>query len=56
MRRFPTTREQAAYEAGLADAAKHDDPLTLERIKQMTAEEVVERKAEVDAVLSGGAS
>jgi hypothetical protein len=57
MRKFPTTREQAAYEAGLADAAKRDqEPLTLDAIKQMSQAEVVERKPEVDAVLAGGQS
>ena len=56
MRRFPTAREQAAYEAGLADAAKKDDPLTLDRIKKMSEQEVIDRKHEVDAVLAGGGS
>lgn len=55
MRRFNTTREQNAYELGLADAAKKDtEPLTLADVKQMSQEEVVERKAEVDAVLAAG--
>jgi hypothetical protein len=57
MRKFPTTREQNAYELGLADAAKKDDePLTLEKVKAMSQQEVVERKHEVDAVMAGGES
>jgi hypothetical protein len=55
MRKFPTTREQVAYEMGVADAAKKDgEPLTMEKIKAMSQEEVAARLPEVNEVLANG--
>jgi hypothetical protein len=45
----------AGYQAGLVAAQRQQqDPLTLDKIKEMSEEEVIDRKSEVDAVLAGG--
>ncbi|MGO8904162.1 MAG: hypothetical protein ACLQMH_00895 [Solirubrobacteraceae bacterium] len=57
MRKFPTAREQNAYELGIKDAvAEQRSPLTWDEVKQMSAEQVAERKAEVDAFMKENAS
>jgi hypothetical protein len=57
MRPFPTERERAAYALGRQDQANEaKEPLTLEKVKEMTQEEVIARKAEVDAVMAGSKS
>jgi hypothetical protein len=51
-RDFPTARERAAYALGRQEAAASGEPLTLARIKAMSAEEVADRLPEVNEVLA----
>jgi hypothetical protein len=39
-----------------AKAKKPDEPLTMDQIKEMSQEEVIARKDEVDAVMAGSKS
>jgi hypothetical protein len=53
-REFPTRREAAAYALGRQEAAAKAAPLTMQKIKEMSQEEVAERLPEVNAVLAKG--
>lgn len=56
-RKFESEEEQVAYAAGMEDAAKkfQRPRLTLADVQQMSTREIMDRKAEVDEVLRGGA-
>jgi hypothetical protein len=57
---YRTQRERAAYESGLAAGRTEErpkgkpKPLSRARVQAMTAAEVIERQAEIDAWLNAG--
>lgn len=55
MRKFPTAREQNAYELGMKDAAEQRPPLTWDEVREMSVEQIAERKHEVDEFMRANA-
>jgi hypothetical protein len=55
-REYTTDAERKAYLAGVEDTAKklQGEPLSLAEVRQMTPQQIIARKAEVDEVMRRG--